>query len=99
MSMSVSQDSARLKKLAEAIEGYAATFKASTDTLNEIINKSFKESDGPGVQWYGPNALKTLEEYNDKCPAEFETAYDNIMSMAENLKSQAESWEAFENRG
>ena len=97
--MNVSQNSGELRKIASEIANIATTFSQATEALNTIIEKSIGESAGAGVQWYGPNAVAFLDNYKEKCPDEFTTAYNNIMSMSNNVESQAESWEKFESQG
>ena len=105
MSTEVSQDSGKLREIAAEIKEYAEQFLGYTggpgadDGITAVLNKQFGESEGPGVSWYGPNAVTFLSDYNAKCPDEFLAAYNNIISLANNLEEQAAAWETFENTG
>ena len=99
MGMGVSQDSGQLREIVEEIRTLAAQFKSYTDSMTETLEKQIGESEGAGVSWYGPNAVAFLENYKQKCPAEFTTAYDNIVSLPNNLEEQANAWETFEQTG
>lgn len=99
MNMGVSQDSGRLREIATEIEDMANTFKGHTDFITDQLKESIGAEENEQTCWYGPNAAAFLENYDKKCPAEFELAYNNIISMAGNLESQAESWEKFEQTG
>ena len=90
----VSQDSAELKLIAEEIRTVAKDFLTKkSEFFNEVYNEVGEEENKQ--TWYGPNASRFLTEF-DKTKDEFQKAYDNIVSLATNLDSQADSWERFE---
>ena len=99
MGMRVSQDSGQLREIVEEIRALAAQFKSYTDDITTVLEKQVGESEGAGVSWYGPNAVAFLDNYKQKCPNEFTIAYNNIVSLSNNLEEQANAWETFEQTG
>jgi len=91
----VSQDSEEMIRVAEDIRSLAENFLSEKNKFFDEVHSGIGE-DETKVIWYGPNAGKFITEF-DKTEEEFQKAYDNIISMASNLESQANSWNAFEN--
>lgn len=91
----INQDSEALLRIAEQIRELANNF---LDEKKEFFNEVHNEigEDESRKTWYGPNAGRFVTEF-DKTGEEFEKAYQNIINMASNLESQANSWNAFEN--
>lgn len=94
----VSQDSGKLKQIAEYIDGEAIKFQQTYNALFDEVAKQLTESQSDASAWWGPQALAFLEAFNAK-KTDFENAMKNITSMSQNLSDQANAWEAFENAG
>jgi hypothetical protein len=90
----IKQDSEALMRIAEDIRDLATGFAQVRDTFFEVVHNQIGE-DETHTTWYGPNANKFITEF-DKTAEEFNKAYGNIISMANNLESQANAWNAFE---
>ena len=93
----VKQDSEALVRIADEIRELASNFLTEKENFFDDVHGQIGE-DESHTTWYGPNAQNYISEF-DKTGDEFQKAYDNIMSMASNLESQANSWNAFENGG
>ena len=96
MGLNVEQDSAALRSIAEEIRGYAQAIQQDTNLINNAMNNRLGADQNDNYFWYGPNANAFLTDYNSKYPTKFDNAYSNIISLAENLESQAQQWETFE---
>ena len=91
---SVKQDGEELIRIAEDIRELASDFLKEKNNFFDEVHREIGEDESKKT-WYGPNATSFITEF-DKTEEEFQKAYDNIMSMASNLESQANSWNAFE---
>ena len=91
---SVKQDSEQLIRIADDIRGLASEFLAEKNNFFDEVHNEIGEDESHKT-WSGPNASTFITEF-DKTEEEFQKAYDNIMSIASNLESQANSWNAFE---
>lgn len=96
MSLNVEQDSASLRSIAEEIRGYAAKIHSDTGLIEAAMDNRLSEAPGDSFFWYGPKAGQFKTDFQAKYPEKFANAYNNIISMAENLESQAQQWETFE---
>jgi hypothetical protein len=91
----VSQDSEALRKDADDILTFADNFKAQYEELFSEMEANLKADADESVAWWGPQAGAFLENFKAK-KDEFNKAYSNITSMSDNLTSQADAWDAFE---
>ncbi len=90
----IKQDSEALKKIAEEIRDLGRRFNTERDAFFNAVKAEIGE-DETHKTWYGPNAKKFIDEF-EKAGLEFDKAYANIMSMADNLDEQANAWQSFE---
>ena len=98
MGLDVQQDSGQLRQIASEINNYAKQIQNSTKMIESAMNNRLGAAESESFFWYGPNAETFLKDFNDKYPEKFENAFKNITSMATNLESQAERWEAFDSQ-
>ena len=96
--MNVEQDSGALRNIAAEINGYATEIRNCTELINAAMKNRINASQGDSYFWYGPKAGEFVTDYKNKYPEKFDNAYNNIVSMANNLESQAETWERFESQ-
>lgn len=98
MGLDVQQDSGQLRSIASEIEMWAKQLQQNTKLIEDAMNNRLGAEPSGAYFWHGPNAQKFLDDFNNKYPEKFKNAYDNIVSMATNLESQAERWESFESQ-
>ncbi len=91
----VKQDSGELREIAGIIEAHASEFNTARDEMFQEMATQLTTEDESSA-WWGPQAMAFLQNFQAKEP-DFENAYNNIVSMAENLTEQAIAWENFEN--
>ena len=98
MGLNVEQDSGQLREIAAEINDYASRIQQNTKMIVDAMNNRLGAEKSEKLFWYGPNADAFLKDFNNKYPDKFDAAYNNVTSMATNLESQAEQWEAFESQ-
>lgn len=94
MSEVVRQDSTALRNIAQTIETTAEEFKHEKEMLFEKMQNEIGNDPGH-VAWYGPQAEVFIQNFNAK-EQDFVNAYNNMISIANNLREQANSWDRFE---
>ena len=94
MGASVNVDTAGLRTVAGEIESAASEIKTELDNLTTKI-KAEIGVDPSHTTWWGPQAGVFSTDYDVKSEA-FDTANQDLRSCAQNLTSQASSWDTFE---
>ena len=89
------QDSASIKSISDEILKNGEEFLTYAHQMFDDMSKEIG-FDPSHNTWYGPKAQQFIDNVNTK-REEFDKAGKNIKEMAENLESQASSWEKFEN--
>lgn len=87
-------DTAGMENVAKRIRDDADSFKSMSEKLCETIENEIGES-AEHTTWNGPNAGTFATEFKAKIE-EFNKAYNNLISCADNISSQASSWNSFE---
>ncbi len=87
-------NTAGMESVARRIRNDAESFKSMADNLCETIDREIGEDSGHAT-WNGPNAGTFAAEFKTKA-AEFNKAYNNLISCADNISGQASSWNSFE---
>lgn len=95
MSTEITQDSAAIIKIGEDLVNEGNKFLQIVDELFTEMNNQIGADEGHQA-WYGPKAQVFIDNVNKK-RTDFDNAGKNIMSMGQNLESQGESWDKFEN--
>jgi len=96
MENGVRQDGDELLAIASDIEAYADEFRNRGREIFDEMSTRLGLDETSNKAWWGPQAELFLNEFKKK-ETEFTNAYNNIVSMSENLRSQAEAWNTFEN--
>ena len=88
------QDSGEMKNIAEEIRSNAAAFDRTRAQIFNALDYNIGEAESHNA-WYGPQAEAFYQNFKAK-EKEFVSAYNNIISIANNLESQAQGWDRFE---
>ena len=91
----VRQDGDALVAIAEEIENAADNFNKAKQAIFDEMDLRLGATEDENKAWWGPLSKVFLDNFNKK-EEDFNTAYKNIASMAQNLNEQAEAWSAFE---
>ena len=88
------------QKMTGVAEGMESDIKKLQDTFNDAMSNIETEigrEDTGNRAWFGAKAERFLEKVKAEAPA-FDTIHENVKVTAQDLKSQAQAWQDFENR-
>mgnify|MGYP002626915788 CR=1 FL=1 len=86
---------AQIDSVVSGIKNSAAEVKTLCNELYALMDDNIgAENKGTGA-WYGNNASKFMNQAAEQ-KVVFDTSYDNLINIADNLQNQVDQWRNFE---